>query len=79
MSTEQFQDEISSGKRFKFGENWKKFLSTINDERIKQAEISLKTMLDVDSLEGKSFLDVGSGSGLFSLAARKFGCKSCFL
>ena len=67
MSTEQFQDEINSGKRFKFGENWKNFLSTVNEERIKQSEISLKTMLGVDSLESKSFLDVGSGSGLFHL------------
>ena len=75
MSIDQFQKEISSGKRFKFGENWKMFLSTINDERIKQAEISLKSMLGVETLEGKSFLDVGSGSGLFSLAASNLGAK----
>ncbi len=75
MSVDQFHKEVSTGKRFKFGKNWKIFLTTINEERIKKAELSLKTMLDVESLEGKSFLDIGSGSGLFSLAAKNLGAK----
>jgi 2-polyprenyl-6-hydroxyphenyl methylase/3-demethylubiquinone-9 3-methyltransferase len=62
-------------QRFQFGENWMKFLSELNDTRINLAEESLKTMLDVDTLEGKTFLDVGSGSGLFSLAARRLGAR----
>lgn len=69
------QEEISSGERFAFGENWARFLTLLNDERIEQAIASLKKMLEVENLEGKSFLDIGSGSGLFSLAAKRMGAR----
>ena len=65
--------EISRGERFKFGDNWSRFLELVDDERIQRAEESLKLMLEVDTLRGKRFIDIGSGSGLFSLAARRLG------
>ena len=45
----------------------------MNEDRIAQAENSLRDMLGVSDLQGKRFLDLGSGPGLFSLAARSLG------
>src|ERR1044072_1937365 len=65
--------EIEDGERFEFGKNWNRFLALLDDSRIAEAEESLKQMLEVSDLENKRFLDIGSGSGLFSLAARRLG------
>ncbi|GIK63441.1 MAG: SAM-dependent methyltransferase [Chloroflexota bacterium] len=67
--------EVAEGRRFEFGKNWQQFLTTLNDDRIAEAEKSLCQMLGVTSLMGKRFLDIGSGSGLFSLAARRLGAQ----
>jgi 2-polyprenyl-3-methyl-5-hydroxy-6-metoxy-1,4-benzoquinol methylase len=64
---------LDTEKRFAFGRNWHQFLSVLDEERISVAEESLCDMLGVTSLAGRSFLDAGSGSGLFSLAAARLG------
>ena len=66
---------MESERRFAFGENWSRFLQILDDHRIAGAEKSLKSMLGVDTLSGRSFLDIGSGRGLFSLAARNLGAS----
>lgn len=59
--------------RFEFGKNWGRFSVAINDARIRYAEDSFTGMLGVDALKGKTFLDIGCGSGLMSLAAVRAG------
>ena len=69
------EKEIRSGKRFEFGKNWASFLAVLDDNRVEIAQGSLCEMLELEDLSGKTFLDIGSGSGLFSLAARQMGAK----
>jgi 2-polyprenyl-3-methyl-5-hydroxy-6-metoxy-1,4-benzoquinol methylase len=67
--------DVASGDRFAFGANWQRFLAVLSEERIEIAAESLRSMLGARSLAGLSFLDAGSGSGLFSLAARRLGAR----
>lgn len=67
--------EIQRGERFEFGRNWRRFLNVLDDHRIAEAERSLVEMLDPATLSGRTFLDAGCGSGLFSLAARRLGAS----
>lgn len=70
-----FDAEVASGERFKFGENWSRFLEVLDDERIAEAQSSLREMLGRGDLADLTFLDIGSGSGLFSLAAARLGAQ----
>jgi SAM-dependent methyltransferase len=60
---------------FRFGDNWLKFAASLTGEQITEAQKALQRLLDRSNLSGLRFLDVGSGSGLSSLAALKLGAR----
>lgn len=61
--------------RFPFGKNWLRFLKGLTVEQIAMAERHLLAVFSAAELKDKRFLDLGSGSGLFSLAARNLGAN----
>jgi 2-polyprenyl-6-hydroxyphenyl methylase/3-demethylubiquinone-9 3-methyltransferase len=61
--------------RFEFGKNWASFAATLDEAKIREAENRLASMLGADSLKSATFLDIGCGSGLHSLAALRMGAE----
>ena len=65
--------------RYEFGKNWQSFnKSFLSQERINIFKESFLNFLHLDNLDGKTFLDIGSGSGLQSLAAYNAGAERIF-
>ncbi|MFB9265946.1 class I SAM-dependent methyltransferase [Bradyrhizobium erythrophlei] len=60
---------------FEFGANWRDYAKSIDQTRIASAIDGLKKLLP-EGLGGKTFLDIGCGSGLHSLAALSLGSSS---
>ncbi|MHC4116284.1 MAG: 50S ribosomal protein L11 methyltransferase [Planctomycetota bacterium] len=70
------EDLRNLDKHFKFGDNWLRFVESIDAKVIKSAEKGFNKLFFADAIKGKSFLDIGCGSGLHSLAALNQGAKS---
>lgn len=77
MKPENYEKVYRKKNRFSFGKNWIQFLKFLNDDRIDQAKKSLVNFLGgKNKIKGMSFIDVGCGSGLFSLSAVLLGANN---
>lgn len=70
---------IKRERRFRFGKNWKSFVEKyLNENRVSKAIESLQQFVGCGDFENNTFLDIGCGSGLFSLAAAMLNAKSIY-
>lgn len=61
---------------FSFGRNWSDFVARhLTPEREEIARKSIIDFLELPDLRGRTFLDIGCGSGLFSLGALRLGAS----
>ncbi len=56
-------------KKFSFGKNWQFFLKKLDNKKIELAKKSLTDFTKLKNFKDKTFIDIGCGSGLFSLCA----------
>lgn len=63
-------------EKFAFGKNWRQFVQKhLDQESLKEAMISTAGFMRSADMTGKTFVDVGCGSGLFSLCAVNLGAS----
>jgi SAM-dependent methyltransferase len=61
---------------FSFGRNWQAYVSHhLTAQREQNAINSMAAFLEIQDLKGRIFLDIGCGSGLFSLGALRMGAR----
>lgn len=64
---------MKGDRRFAFGRNWASFARRVEEDHLVEAQRSLEQLLNVSSLAGMRVLDIGCGSGLFTVAATRMG------
>lgn len=81
-SLSDFANQICKDTRpqrtFSFGKNWESYSKKkLNDEKLLQAKKSIESLVSERNFIQKSFIDVGCGSGIFTLAASELGASPC--
>jgi SAM-dependent methyltransferase len=69
------QSLLSQESHFSFGKNWERYATGVGQAQIMEATAALQRLVG-DSLTGKTFLDIGCGSGIHALAALKLGAAA---
>ena len=60
---------------FKFGQGWASFSRQLDEPHIEEATASLTSLFGENALKNRSFLNIGCGGGLFSIAAARLGAQ----
>lgn len=68
------QNEVT----FSFGENWKNYLDTVTEDEVHSAKRDIEEWLGNGFVSGKTVVDIGSGSGIHSLAFYLLGAKRIY-
>jgi len=66
-------DLKAADSHFAFGKNWASYADLIGQPQIEEAKRGLLKLIPASDLAGRSFLDIGCGSGVHSLAAAQLG------
>lgn len=61
--------------RYGFGKNWKSYLKTLTPEHIQMSRKAICERTGISNFSGLRILDIGSGSGLSSLAFLQMGAE----
>jgi 2-polyprenyl-6-hydroxyphenyl methylase/3-demethylubiquinone-9 3-methyltransferase len=63
-------------KHFEFGENWVDYSNLIGTKELIASMEKLDNLIGIENIEGKTVLDIGSGSGIHSLSFLKLGAQN---
>ena len=67
---------IKNRNMFNFGMNWKKYSKySLDNQKFMAALDSLEKLIGKERIIGTRFLDIGCGSGIFTISASKLGAK----
>lgn len=66
---------LKADSHFEFGKNWDDYSRLIDEDAIAEAERGILNLIPAEAIKGSTWLDIGSGSGLHSLAAARLGAR----